>query len=1145
MKRLLAFCLLIPLLFLCLPLSPAAAAAKDDLPGELKLMQSAQALYDEITDTFRTAGSYQTHLWNRLEGFRKELSHAELYNFVYDYFINITTTLTEIVIGAVTLNAAQIIEATGGLYVELGIDDILNRLKLTAPVTVAEFIYAQADSALNDVTMSNIRNVMERAENNGGKLASYLDAAILLYQNLKNETAFSTLKMASGYYDKQTNRNLIDIIRELTVKISLSEIAGSLEGNFVVSTGVNSLLSFGYEFYDGIGQQAHEPCVSAWVREQKALLAEMEKFSSAEDHRLDLQDLSQPSWIAQDAGKWTCTGGEACELELKVPDGRPCSLQLYFPAADRTMTAVYAGIDSRHRAVFLDPEHNAVIRYSRAVDEITLWLDRWDGGSYGNYHGAPEGLFVRQEYAWTGHWVNTENPETVLDITSNGDGTLHLAAHFAPDLSFAFDFPPVDYEILYFDTLEKPFPADMRIDGYTGMLEFALFSDQDTGMLNSFPGLSSLFDRLRAYSGIYFFTTDNPPDLTRFGWIPYEEPRALSEEETADLFARLSETPLLAASGAGAWEGHMRVSADGRFSGTYEDADADMLYRVSFSGAFDRYAEAHGDSCWLRVDDLITAQAPGTEGTDEYGDPVTYTDPPFGEGEYLVLTLPGTPDEAIPEMVQGEIGGTYDIWEDFSRFTTLTRLEDGWGFFTDLYSEEPAPVPDSVAPPTAEPAEAADPGADQPPAGDEGSGWTGYWMTRDGSLAEMIITDNGDGTLHAKAMFLPAADSEATLTPQADGSLRFEDQYGHLTGTIFPGPDGELHLHFTGGSTMEDEEATEYQGYYAKGFTFYPADYPEMWYQTPEDAAGPDSDWLGNWMSTSGTGLSSLRIWQENGVTLWALALGNYDFSGTLETDTPSSADLISDDFFGMLILNRKLKRIALLEVGSDIEGVYDWLSAGTNYGVAMYEPVPDITFSIPEQEMPSISESVFTIPGSGALDPQDTAALLPVPGRADCLQIPVAGTDATSYIVSKKDPAAYAPQRMLDGDETTSFQFSAKETPPGEAWVYFDFDGPVSPDELWIKNGFWKGSGKDSQFIANGRIRKMTLFVRDAGTEDYRELKSFSFRDETAPKDWTVISLPEAKNITGVCFRIDQVYRGTKFPADICISEIMFVQNK
>ena len=159
-------------------------------------------------------------------------------------------------------------------------------------------------------------------------------------------------------------------------------------------------------------------------------------------------------------------------------------------------------------------------------------------------------------------------------------------------------------------------------------------------------------------------------------------------------------------------------------------------------------------------------------------------------------------------------------------------------------------------------------------------------------------------------------------------------------------------------------------------------------------------------------------------------------------------------------------------------------------------------------------------------------------------MHVPISRADATSYIVGSKAPTAYAPFRMIDGEETTSFQFSTKTTPLGQAYLYFDFDGPVTLDELWMKNGFWKITDGKDQYTRNSRVKKMTIFVRFAGSGDYQLLKDVSLKDDSARKDWKVIDMLGVQNVTGVRIRIDEIFKGSKFPTDVCISEIMFVQR-
>ena len=489
----------------------------------------------------------------------------------------------------------------------------------------------------------------------------------------------------------------------------------------------------------------------------------------------------------------------------------------------------------------------------------------------------------------------------------------------------------------------------------------------------------------------------------------------------------------------------------------------------------------------------------------------------------------------IPESIISIGSGAFD------RCSSLLAVV-AQGSYAEAYCQQNN-IPYRVLEDQLQPVATAYPDAGRTPATDERSAWMGCWMTQDDSLAEMIITDNGNGTLHARALFLPVGDSEATLMPQADGSMRFEDQYGNLVGMIFRQTDGALRLTITGGSVMEDEEATEYQGYFARGFSFYPASYDEMWDQTSAEAAGSDGDWLGDWIAVTDNGFTTLHIRREGANLVWDIMLGQYHFSGLLEMNSNSAADLYNEDFFGTLELNRKLKKIAMMNVGSSISGVYDWMSDNTWYGVVVYQPMPKVTFQIPENNMLSSDQTSTILPG--ALQPSPAAvALLPIPGEAGVMQVPIARVDAASYIVGSKDPTAYAPFRMTDGEETTAFQFSTQITPLGQAYLYFDFDGPVTLDELWMKNGFWKTTNGLDQYARNSRVRKMTLFVRYTDSGDYQLLKDVTLKDDGGRKDWKVINMLGVQNVTGVRIRIDEIYRGSKFPTDVCISEIMFVQH-
>ena len=259
--------------------------------------------------------------------------------------------------------------------------------------------------------------------------------------------------------------------------------------------------------------------------------------------------------------------------------------------------------------------------------------------------------------------------------------------------------------------------------------------------------------------------------------------------------------------------------------------------------------------------------------------------------------------------------------------------------------------------------------------------------------------------------------------------------------------------------------------------------------------------------SWSGSTLSLHGYWPNEPVRVtFRNGKGTYDFYGDkVEVTLPKSAP----DFFTAAL-------------GYVPEGVPGGAPAAVTPPPAAVTPVPDT-------RQPSVG-------GAG---------LKPIPGWAGAWQVPVRSVQATSYIVSKKDPTLYAPQRMLDGDEHTSFQFRTSVTPLGREYLYFEMEQPSAFDELWIKNGFWTVTNGYDQYFRNSRIKTMVLSYRYAGQTEYRDDQLLTLEDLTRREDWTRIRLPDVATVTGVRICILDAYIGTKFPNDVCVSEIMFVHTE
>ena len=96
----------------------------------------------------------------------------------------------------------------------------------------------------------------------------------------------------------------------------------------------------------------------------------------------------------------------------------------------------------------------------------------------------------------------------------------------------------------------------------------------------------------------------------------------------------------------------------------------------------------------------------------------------------------------------------------------------------------------------------------------------------------------------------------------------------------------------------------------------------------------------------------------------------------------------------------------------------------------------------------------------------------------------------------------------------------------------------------MWMKNGYWANTNGNNQYTRNSRIKQMTVWYRYAGSDKWQKGKDVSLKDDKAHTDWKIIHLNGRDDITGIQLQITDIYKGSKFPNDVCISEIMFVQS-
>ncbi len=172
---------------------------------------------------------------------------------------------------------------------------------------------------------------------------------------------------------------------------------------------------------------------------------------------------------------------------------------------------------------------------------------------------------------------------------------------------------------------------------------------------------------------------------------------------------------------------------------------------------------------------------------------------------------------------------------------------------------------------------------------------------------------------------------------------------------------------------------------------------------------------------------------------------------------------------------------------------------------------------------------------GQGSVNPN----LEQIPGETEKVKVRLISVDASDYIRSGDNPAKWQPGNAADGNETTCWQYTAKDG----AWLELDTGVPAAVDEIWFKNGFWAYNDKGKeQYSLNARLKKISIKILYNGESKYRDALSVTLKDEWG-SDWQRIELGHREDVTAVRIVVHSSYAGSSFKRDVCLSEVMLVQ--
>ncbi len=150
---------------------------------------------------------------------------------------------------------------------------------------------------------------------------------------------------------------------------------------------------------------------------------------------------------------------------------------------------------------------------------------------------------------------------------------------------------------------------------------------------------------------------------------------------------------------------------------------------------------------------------------------------------------------------------------------------------------------------------------------------------------------------------------------------------------------------------------------------------------------------------------------------------------------------------------------------------------------------------------------------------------------------LPLSYASASGFIRGK-DPSRYIPDRLIDADSTTNWQFSTSTDPLGSAWAAVYLTSVSTVSSIQIRSGYW-GDGSMTGYFRNGRPCMIAVGFRYSYSSDFTDEVYITLADHTSSLYWQSFSLGTHYNVAAVRLRILSAYAGSKYPNDIVISDV------
>ena len=162
--------------------------------------------------------------------------------------------------------------------------------------------------------------------------------------------------------------------------------------------------------------------------------------------------------------------------------------------------------------------------------------------------------------------------------------------------------------------------------------------------------------------------------------------------------------------------------------------------------------------------------------------------------------------------------------------------------------------------------------------------------------------------------------------------------------------------------------------------------------------------------------------------------------------------------------------------------------------------------------------------------------------GQGSSGEVLVSSVTATSYIRNRADPSKFIPERLIDNNYGTNWQFSTKTTSLQNCEVCFYFQYSSTVSNMMIRNGYWGTNGNMNGYFNNSRPRQIEVSYRYDYSWQWSDAQVFTLQDHSGYLYQQYLSLGTHQRVTAVRLRVLSIYTGTVYPNDVVISDVSFL---